>query len=112
MALLDDLRELAAEFRISGDEYAAVRLETVLDKHEQHKPDAAPRPKLTATQAKVLAFIKAEIAVCGRPPTLREICERFGYRSTNGAHDHLVALERKGYIERDQAVARGIRVLP
>lgn len=31
--LIADLKELTAEFRIAGDEYAAVRLETVLDAH-------------------------------------------------------------------------------
>jgi repressor LexA len=112
MTVLDDLRELAAELRLGGDEYAAVRIETVIAKHEPPQPASDPRPRLTEPQAKILAFIKTSVAVHSRPPTLREICERFGYRSTNGADDHLVALERKGYIAREKLVSRGIRVIP
>lgn len=55
---------------------------------------------ITERQAEILAFIKAEIATKGYPPTLREIGARFGIRSTNGVNDHLNGLERKGYIRR------------
>lgn len=111
MTILSDLRELAAELRIGGDEYAAVRLETVIAQHEPPPgPDA--RPRLTDRQAEILAFINASIVVRGLPPALREICERFGYRSTNAASDHLATLEAKGYIAREKLISRGLRVIP
>lgn len=66
---------------------------------------------LTARQEKILLWIHKQWRVDGRPPTVREIATAFGIRSTNGANDHLKALEAKGWIERDAMVSRGIRVL-
>jgi repressor LexA len=37
--------------------------------------------------------------------------ELSGIGSTNGVTDHLKALERKGYIQRERLVSRGLRVL-
>lgn len=55
-------------------------------------------------------IVKARARV-GYPPTVREIAAAFGIRSTNGANDHLKALESKGWIKRDAMVSRGLRVL-
>ncbi len=74
-------------------------------------------PELTRRQAQVLDFIESSIATHGCPPSLREICERFNTTSTNGASDHLKALERKRRVFIDGSgtnagrVFRGIRVL-
>lgn len=65
----------------------------------------------TARQALVLNFVKGYLATRGFPPTIREIAEAIGIRSTNGVVDHLKALERKGFIERQDLASRGIRVL-
>ena len=40
-------------------------------------------------------------AETGRPPTMREIAEHYGFRSPRAVSDHLAVLERKGWIERD-----------
>ncbi len=45
----------------------------------------------------------------GYPPTLREIGEHLGIRSTNGVGDHLKALERKGYLVREELKSRALR---
>lgn len=66
---------------------------------------------LTERQRHVLAVIGARISEEGRPPTLREIGQELGIASTNGVRDHLQALIDKGYIQRDERSARGIRVL-
>src|SRR5437867_1840346 len=66
--------------------------------------------RLTWRQEEILEFIRVTIATRGRPPTVREIAGHFKIRSPNGAHRHLRALERKGYIERDAKTARGIRL--
>ena len=63
---------------------------------------------LTRKQRAILDFIRSEIARRGRPPTIREIGERFGLSSTGSVRDHLRALERKGYIDRRRHLARGI----
>lgn len=57
----------------------------------------------------VLDFIRQSIDDRGYPPTLREIGARMGIRSTNGVNDHLRALERKGYLTREDMKSRALR---
>ena len=64
---------------------------------------------LTPRQRNILEFIVRSVRDDGFPPTIAEIGDRFGISSTNGVNDHLVALERKGFIERSSK-ARSIRV--
>ncbi len=68
-----------------------------------------PEKKLTARQAAVLDFITDHISDEGFPPTIREIGDHLGISSTNGVNDHLKALERKGYLLREDAKSRAIR---
>ncbi len=65
--------------------------------------------KLTERQAAVLDFISHSIDERGYPPTLREIGNHLGIRSTNGVNDHLRALERKGYLTREDMKSRTLR---
>jgi repressor LexA len=67
---------------------------------------------ITKRQREVLQFIIDSIRDRGLPPTISEICEEFNISSTNGASDHLTALEKKGYIERTSKAARSIRLTP
>src|SRR5579862_8790615 len=67
---------------------------------------------LTHRQQMVLDFIRESIADRGYPPTLREIGARMGIRSTNGVNDHLRALERKGYLTREDMKSRALRPAP
>ena len=64
---------------------------------------------LTDRQQQVLDFITRCVDERGYPPTLREIGEHMGIRSTNGVNDHLAALERKGFLRRDEMKSRGLR---
>src|SRR6185295_72207 len=64
---------------------------------------------LTKRQAQTLDFIRQSIEERGYPPTLREIGESMGIRSTNGVNDHLRALERKGYLRREDMKSRALR---
>ena len=57
----------------------------------------------------VLDFIRSSITDRGYPPTLREIGAKMGIRSTNGVNDHLRALERKGYLTREDMKSRALR---
>jgi repressor LexA len=57
----------------------------------------------------VLDYIRQSISDRGYPPTLREIGARMGIRSTNGVNDHLRALERKGYLTREDMKSRALR---
>jgi len=67
------------------------------------------RDVLTDRQREILDFISHSIAARGYPPTLREIGTHFGIRSTNGVNDHLRALEKKGYLQREDLKSRALR---
>jgi len=67
------------------------------------------RDALTKRQQAVLDFISQSIVQRGFPPTLREIGEHFGIKSTNGVNDHLKALEKKGYLRREDLKSRAMR---
>lgn len=64
---------------------------------------------LTTRQRQILEFITASINERGYPPTLREIGEHFGIKSTNGVNDHLKALEKKGHLRREDLKSRAMR---
>ncbi|MEI8254059.1 MAG: transcriptional repressor LexA [Deltaproteobacteria bacterium] len=64
---------------------------------------------LTERQDMILQFIRHSIRDRGYPPTLREIGSKMGIRSTNGVSDHLRALERKGYLRREDMKSRALR---
>src|SRR5215831_7263464 len=66
---------------------------------------------LTSRQKAVLDFISRSIERRGYPPTLREIGEHMGIRSTNGVNDHLKALEKKGWLAREDLKSRALRPL-
>lgn len=63
---------------------------------------------LTPPQQKLLTYILGSIRKSGSPPTVREICAEFGYRSTGTARDHLGALEIKGYLRKLPGKSRGL----
>ena len=65
--------------------------------------------KLTARQEEILRFIIEYIQSYERPPTIRDIADNFGF-TVKGAYDHLLALERKGWIDREGRHSRGITI--
>lgn len=66
---------------------------------------------LTSRQRDIFEFVRDMIYADGRPPTMREIGERFGIKSTNGVREALAVLERKGYIRRERYLSRGIELV-
>ena len=68
------------------------------------------KPLLTTRQRNILTFLQQRVVQNGVPPTVREIGARFGIKSPNGVMCHLKALEKKGVINRDQHLSRGIRL--
>jgi repressor LexA len=67
------------------------------------------RKPLTARQQEIYDYIEGRIRAWGFPPTIREIGEHLGIRSTNGVADHLKALKRKGYLEQHDMKSRTLR---
>lgn len=68
------------------------------------------RKKMTNRQQQVLDYIISYIRESGYPPTVREIAKAFEI-SSKGAYDHLVAIEKKGYIRRDPSKPRAIELM-
>ncbi len=66
--------------------------------------------KTTAKQQEILDYIKSEILKKGYPPTVREICETVGLKSTSSVHSHLETLEKNGFIRRDPTKPRAIEI--
>ena len=63
--------------------------------------------KLTKSQQKVFDYL-LEHKSDGIAPTVREICDATGFKSTSTVHNHLNSLERFGYITRRPDCARAI----
>jgi DNA-binding MarR family transcriptional regulator len=55
--------------------------------------------EISPRQHAALVFIRDFLACEGVAPSHREIGEQLGIKSTNGVHEHLMALQRKGFIE-------------
>jgi repressor LexA len=63
-----------------------------------------PSPK----QAKVLEFIERQISATGLPPSYRDIAAHCG-SALGTIQDHVRALVRKGFLETEPGLARGLR---
>lgn len=63
---------------------------------------------LSNRQEKVLKFLVDFNSEHGFPPTLRELCDFFGFKSVSTGHFHLRSLEKKGYIQIHSGKGRGI----
>lgn len=66
--------------------------------------------ELSENQYRILEYLK-ERAAYGAIPSVREICQAVGLRSTSSVQNNLDVLEEKGYIERDPMLKRSIRIV-
>jgi repressor LexA len=69
------------------------------------------KKELTQRQEEILNFIQNFLQENGYPPTVRQIGAYFGITSTFGVKGHLDALERKGYLNKDGNVSRGLSLV-
>ena len=60
------------------------------------------------TQERILAYIQSEIQSRGYAPSVREIGEAVGLKSTSTVHGHLTRLEKKGLLHRDAMKPRAM----
>ena len=67
--------------------------------------------KMTEKDWQILDFIHSQLKEKGFPPSVREICDAVGLSSTATIHARLKKLENLGYIERDQAKNRSMRLV-
>jgi repressor LexA len=66
---------------------------------------------LSPRQQQILTRIGQFIAQHGRPPTRADLARAMGLRNRQGIDQHLRALERKGYLELEPGIARGLRLV-
>lgn len=62
-------------------------------------------------QQRILEYIKSEIQTKGYPPSVREIANAVGLKSTSTVHGHLTRLEKKGLLHRDAMKPRAMEVI-
>lgn len=65
--------------------------------------------KVTENEKMVFEFIKDRIEE-GYPPTVREICAEFGFKSTSTSHRYINNLTAKGLLEKGNNRNRAIRL--
>lgn len=77
-------------------------------------PRAAPVPvasRLTGIEREILDFMVQYLRVNTYQPSIREIGERFGIKSTKTVSEHLRSLAAKGFLERDPSRSRAVRIV-
>ena len=62
-------------------------------------------------QNEIYEFLKTYTDNKGYPPSVREICEAVGLKSTSSVHGHLKRLESKGLIKRDPTKPRALEII-
>jgi repressor LexA len=67
---------------------------------------------LTPRQEQILGYIRNQIKNTGYPPSVREIGQAVGLKSSSTVHAHLVQLEEKGYLRKDPTKPRAIIPVP
>jgi repressor LexA len=61
------------------------------------------------TRERILRFVRGRL-LSGRPPTVREVQEAFGFRSVQTAREHLELLVEEGMLAKEKGKARGYRL--
>jgi repressor LexA len=68
-------------------------------------------PNLSDIERKILDYMVDYLRSNTYQPSIREIGERFGIKSTKTVSEHLQALADKGFLERDPSRSRGVKIL-
>ena len=66
---------------------------------------------LTDIERRILDFMVQYLRSNTYQPSIREIGERFGIKSTKTVSEHLQSLADKGFLERDPSRSRGVKIL-
>ena len=67
--------------------------------------------EVSEKQNEIYEFLKTFTDNKGYPPSVREICEAVGLKSTSSVHGHLKRLESKGLIKRDPTKPRALEII-
>jgi len=67
--------------------------------------------KINEKQQKILDFLNEQIEKNGYPPSVREICNAVGFKSTSTVHSYLEKLRKQGLIQKDPSKPRALKVI-
>jgi len=70
--------------------------------------DTGRKRKHGETQGIILRFIQEQLEERGFPPSVREICDATGLKSTSTVHGHLKRMEKAGLLQRDSMKPRAM----
>lgn len=85
-------------------------LEPQRHRHDQVTEAMMPKP-LTALERRILDYLVEYLRRNTYQPSIREIGQRFGIRSTKTVSEYLQSLADKGWVERDPSRSRGVRLI-
>jgi len=68
-------------------------------------------PSLNDIERRILDYMVSYLRANTYQPSIREIGEEFGIKSTKTVSEHLQALAEKGFLERDPSRSRGVKIL-
>ena len=71
----------------------------------------ATEDPLTERQLQILTFVRDAVRARGFPPSVREIGDAVGLKSTSSVHYQLATLQERGYLRRDPTLPRAIEVI-
>ncbi len=60
---------------------------------------------------RILDFINKEVRDKGYPPSVREICQAVGFKSTSTVHSYLQKLSKEGLIQKEPLKTRAIKIV-
>lgn len=66
--------------------------------------------RLSENEKRVFEYIKQRLEE-GYPPTVREICGEFGFKSTSTAHRYIASLTEKGLLEKGNKQNRALKLV-
>jgi repressor LexA len=73
--------------------------------------DVGMRQRSLDKQKKILDFVNRYLIEKGYPPSVREICQAVGFKSTSTVHAYLKKLEEEGAITKDATKPRALKVM-
>ncbi len=74
-------------------------------------PDLRVTSSLSEMERRILDYMVVYLKTNTYQPSIREIGEEFGIKSTKTVSEHLQALADKGFLERDPSRSRGVRIV-
>lgn len=69
------------------------------------------REELNIKEKAVFDFIKKQVIKNGYAPTVREICDATGIKSTATVYNHMITLKKKGYIQYETKRSRTLKLI-